>query len=251
MARRKKQNEDESQDNINNESDDTFGLPEIEYEPINRDEAKEEEEVTEEPPAQEYTTEPEIEQQMEEEQAYAQNTYTPAYQEEEEERSSVGTIILIVVLLAVLGAGGYYYFGVYKPQQEAEAALRAKQEAEARLAEQKRIEEAAEARRLAEEQRRADSLANLKPTIGVVESLTERTGKYYVVVASAIDDDLIMDYAQKLSKKGVSSKIIPPFRKTKFSRLAVDSKDTYAEAQAQADAMKGGDYGNEIWVVKY
>jgi hypothetical protein len=249
MARRKKQNEDESQDNINNESDDTFGLPEIEYEPINRDETKE---VTEEPPAQDYTVEPEVEQQqVEEEQAYAQSTYTPAYEEEEEQKSSVGTIILILVLLAVLGAGGYYYFGVFKPQQDKEARLKAKQAEDARLADQKRIEEAAEARRLADEQRRADSLANLKPAIGVIESLAERTGKYYVVIASAIDDDLIMDYAQKLSKKGVSSKIIPPFRKTKFSRLAVDSKDTYAEAQAQADAMKGGDYGNEIWVVKY
>jgi hypothetical protein len=248
MARRKKQNEDESQDNINNESDDTFGLPEIEYEPINRDEAKE---VNEEPPAQEYSVEPEVEQQSVEEQSYSQNTYTPSYEEEEEPKSSAGTIILILVLLAILGAGAYYYFGVFKPKQELEAVERAKQEEAARIAEQKRLAEAAEAKRLADEQRRADSLANLKPDVGVIEALTERTGKYYVVIASAIDDDLIMDYAQKLSKKGVSSKIIPPFRKTKFSRLAVDSKDTYAEAQAQADAMKGGDYGNEIWVVKY
>jgi hypothetical protein len=43
MARRKKQNEDEqNNDNINNESDDTFGLPEVEYEPLKRDEPKEE-----------------------------------------------------------------------------------------------------------------------------------------------------------------------------------------------------------------
>lgn len=246
MARRKKQNEDESQDNINNESDDTFGLPEIEYEPINREETQE---VTEEPPVQEYS-EPQVEEQPAQEQEY--KTYTPAYEEEEEEKSSsTGTIILVVILLLVLGGGAYYYFGMYKPQQAREAAERAKQEEALRAEEERKRNEALEAKRLADEQRRADSLANLKPDVGVIESLTERTGRYYVVIASAIDDDLIMDYAQKLSKKGVSTKIIPPFRKTKFSRLAVDSKDTYAEAQTLADALKGGDYGSEIWVVKY
>ena len=51
MARRKKQDEDEpqdNQDNLNNDSDDTFGLPEVEYEPINRDEPVKET-VVEEP----------------------------------------------------------------------------------------------------------------------------------------------------------------------------------------------------------
>jgi hypothetical protein len=250
MARRKKQNEDESQDNINNESDDTFGLPEIEYEPINRDETKAEE-VREEPPVQEYSTEQTVEQEsVEEEQQFA-NSYTPAYEEEEEEKSSAGTIILIVILLLALGGGAYYYFGMYKPEQQRLAAEKAQQEEAQRLQDEKRRTDELEAKRLADEQRRADSLASLKPEVGMIESLSERTGRYYVVVASAIDDDLIMDYAQKLSKKGVSTKIIPPFRKTKFSRLAVDSKDNYAEAQTLADALKGGDYGNEIWVVKY
>ena len=47
------------------------------------------------------------------------------------------------------------------------------------------------------------------------------------------------------------TKIIPPFGKTKFSRIAVDVKDTYDEAQATADGLKGGDYGDKVWVVKY
>jgi hypothetical protein len=39
MARRKKQNEEsENLNNTTNESDDTFGLPEIEYEPLKRGE---------------------------------------------------------------------------------------------------------------------------------------------------------------------------------------------------------------------
>jgi hypothetical protein len=49
----------------------------------------------------------------------------------------------------------------------------------------------------------------------------------------------------------VTSKIIPPFGKSKFHRLAIAEGETYAAAQATADGMKGGDYGNEVWVVKY
>ena len=41
MARRKNENEDQPQENFDN-ADDTFGLPEIEYEPLRRESAKEE-----------------------------------------------------------------------------------------------------------------------------------------------------------------------------------------------------------------
>ena len=41
MARRKKQDEDLNQENLDS-SDDTFGLPEIEYEPLKREEPMEE-----------------------------------------------------------------------------------------------------------------------------------------------------------------------------------------------------------------
>lgn len=249
MARRKKQNEDESQenrDNINSESDDTFGLPEIEYEPIDRKEETVREEVREEVSSTEYTQEPSLEQETVEERGY-----TPTYFNDEDEPSVWPKVLGIGALLLLLGAG-VWYFVSYRPKQLAE------QKAKLELEDQRRLEEArkeherqAEESRLAAEKRRADSLASATPAVGLVEALSDRTGKYYVVVASAIDDDLIMDYAKKLSKKGVSSKIIPPFRKTKFSRLAIDSKDTYAEAQAAADAAKGGDYGNEVWVVKY
>ena len=75
---------------------------------------------------------------------------------------------------------------------------------------------------------------------------------YHVVVASAIDDDLLMDYANKLIKQGKNVKIIPPGGKNgKFYRLAVESKETYDDAQASADGMKGGDYGDQLWVMRY
>jgi hypothetical protein len=261
MARRKKQNEDaqENNENINNESDDTFGLPEVEYEPLKRDEPKEEVQpepvvVTPEPqPVYERPYE-EVEETVAEvpEQEYqdteerASYTYT-----EEDEPSQLPKYIIIALLLLAVAGGGYYYWKVYRPDQERKEL--AKAESDARRAEQKRIADKAaadaELARLAE-QRKLDSLANASK-VGTLEKLQGRTGRYYVVVASAIDDDLLTDFGNELVKKGAMVRIIPPFGKTKFHRLAVDSKDSYADAQSTADSMKGGDFGNDIWVVKY
>jgi len=253
MAKRKKQNEEESQENINNEADDTFGLPEIEYEPLKREESVPEAEV-EQPvatqPEQEEEVAPEIEERYQEEEVAEEQAYRSPYAEEEKS-SSVPMILGIVVVLLLAGAAGWYFLS-YKPKQEAAEKARLEQLARDEQARKDAEAKAALERQQEEDRRRkADSLANATPAVGVIEALSGRTGQYYIVVASAIDDDLIMDHAKVLSEKGVSCKIIPPFGKTKFSRLAVDSKDTYADAQSTADAMKGGDYGNDIWVVKY
>ena len=59
-----------------------------------------------------------------------------------------------------------------------------------------------------------------------------------------------MDYAKKLSEKGVSTKIIPPFGGKKFYRLAIADDETVALAQTKADGAKA-DYGAGVWVLKY
>jgi hypothetical protein len=104
----------------------------------------------------------------------------------------------------------------------------------------------------ARQKRISDSLAAIaaKPAIGTIETLEGRTGLYYVVVASDIDDDLLMDYAKELSSKGVSSKIIPPHGRVRFYRLAIADGDSFANAQATADGLKT-DYGDRVWVTKY
>lgn len=65
-----------------------------------------------------------------------------------------------------------------------------------------------------------------------------------------MDGDLLMDYAKKLSAKGTSTQIVPPFAKWKFYRLTVGSFDTYALAQTNADSAKA-EFGEGTWVVKY
>lgn len=255
MARRKKQNEEESkenQDNIKHDADDdTFGLPEVEYEPLKRDEPEpiQEEPVAERP----YEAQEErVESYHEEEPVQEEHPYRSAYSYMEEDKQPVWPKVLGFILIFLVAAAVVYYFAVYQPNQRKEQVEKARQEQlareKARRAEEARMAE--ELRRQEAEQRRADSLANLSRT-GTMETLTGRTGRYYVVVASAIDVDLLTDFGNKLVKKGSNVMIIPPFGKTKFHRLAIDVKDTYADAQATADGMKGGDFGDQIWVVRY
>jgi hypothetical protein len=265
MARKKKLNEDQSQDNINDSSDDTFGLPEIEYEPLKRDEEK----STPEPEPEPVESTPEPEQTTTYSSHTEQTTTTTEGQEapreehifhseeeryvpyEEEESPSVWPKVLgIALVILLMGGAAYWYFGIYKPEQDAIAAEKARQEQLAADAKKKQQEEEAERLRLAEEQRKADSVADAKPPIGSIETLTERTGRYYVIVASGVDGDLIMDYAKKLSPQGVSTKIIPPNGKVKFYRLAVAEGDTYASTQSTADELKG-QYEGGAWVIKF
>jgi type IV secretory pathway VirB10-like protein len=264
MARKKKLNEDQPQENINDSSDDTFGLPEIEYEPLKRDEEKSTPEP--EPEVVEATPEPE---QTTTYSSYTEQTTSTSEGEapreehifqteeeryvpyEEEESSSAWPKILgIIALLLLLGGGAYYFFGIYQPEQKALAEKERQEQLAKEAADKKAKDEEAERLRLAEEQRKADSLANAKPPIGTIETLSERTGRYYVIVASGIDGDLIMDYAKKLSPTGVSTKIIPPNGKIKFYRLAVAEGDTYASTQSTADELKG-QYEGGAWVIKF
>ena len=235
MANRNDNPENEG-DNLNeNNGDDNFGLPDLEYKPLEPTEStssyvKDESEN----PVGETTN-----------QSYS---YTPA----EEPKSNAPIIIAIIIALVLIAASFLIYQYVYKPKAEkAKQELLAKQladkkkkEEEARLAKER---EEAERKRL-EEERAAAAVAT--PVGGTIETLSARTGRYYVVVSSDIDDDLIMDFAKKLSAEGISSHIIPPSGTKKFYRIAVGNFDTFADAQASADDVKSK-YGDGVWVIKY
>lgn len=243
MARRKKTDDDQPDESSNiGDSDETFGLPEIEYEPLDRDKSSESETVSSEISGEEpYQSEAET---------APQSQYTYMYNEEEEKPSNGPKIFLIILLLAIAG-GAAWYFLYYKPKADELAAKQAQERAEkARIEARERARQDSLNLIAAREQAIADSLANLQNQEGAIQVLTERTGQWHVVIASAIDDDLLMDYAKKLSAKGVSSKIIPPFGSTQFYRLTIADGDTYTSTQAIADDYKA-QYGDAVWVVKY
>lgn len=163
-------------------------------------------------------------------------------------------VLGIVLLLLVLVGGGLWYFLKYKPARDEEARLAAARQAAADAAFRRDRARADSLAAIERERIRQinDSLARIppKPASGTIDTLTGRTGRYYVIVASNIDDDLLMDYARRLSAEGVSSKLIPPHGRVKFYRLAIAEGDTYATAQQTADGMKA-DYGDGLWVTRY
>jgi len=238
----KDSNDDEVNDKPDN-AEDNFGLPDIEYKPLDQggESNKTQEEVTSG--------------------SSGGNAYASADSDSdkssdsydamtmEESKSKAPVILGIVIVLVLIIAGYLIYNFVYKPSQ----AEKAKQEQLAKEAlEKKKRDEAARLakQREEEERRKQEELANAKPPVGMIETLSGRTKRYYVVVTSDIDDDLLMDYAKKLSAKGVNTKVIPPFGGKKYYRLAIADHETFAAAQANADAAKA-DYGSAVWVIKY
>ncbi|HMQ00431.1 MAG TPA: hypothetical protein PKC24_11670 [Cyclobacteriaceae bacterium] len=252
MAKRKKTNDEdlpkENQEGLSS-SDENFGLPDIEFEALDRE--------AEPAPASQTASEPQAQQESDSWQTDSSEssdtdsayTYTPPPPE-----PIWPKLVMAIVLLVVIGGGAWYFFS-YAPAKKAETERLAR-EAEAKAAEERRLAEerrAADARRREEEEnrRRAEELLkNAEPKEGSIEILSERSGRYYVVISSAVDGDLAIDYAKKLSKQGVSTQLIPPFGRSKFHRLTVGNHGSWAEAAASAEGLKGT-YGDAVWVIKY
>ena len=253
MARRKKTDENQPANESQASSDDTFGLPEINYEPIRREEPASEPEPTPEP---EPSSEPVVQndEYSSTESSFGgedtSSTESEYHYQPVQESAPIWPKVLAIILVVVIALGAVYYFLIYQPQQEEKARLAAVKAQEDKLRKDREEEEnRLRLAREAAERRRLDSLASI-PKTGTIETLEQRTGLYYVVIASAVDVDLLTDYAKKLSEKGVSSKIIPPYGKYKVYRITIDSGDSFAMAQAKADGLKA-EYGDALWVLKY
>lgn len=237
MARK----DDDKPENKPENSEDNFGLPDIEYKPLDQpaEVASAREEVAPSEPSPQNSVSGE------------KPSSDPGIDSfvADEPKSKAPLVLGIVIVLVLVIASYLIYSFVIKPRAAAkEAAEKARKEQLAKDAQLKKQQE--EAKRLEEEKRRQEELANATPAVGTIETLNGRTRRYYVVVSSNIDDDLLMDFAKKLSEKGVSTKIIPPFGGKKFYRLAIADQDTFALAQTNADAAKT-DYGQGVWVLKY
>jgi hypothetical protein len=227
------------------QDDDSFGLPDLNYKPL---EPKPE---TPPPPPPRVERKPEPPKQTGRIQtAGTPNRVIPKAGGPEDEKSNTSVIVGILVPILILVGGYFGYVYLYKKPKE-KAAIEAKIKADkdkkdkeeaARLAKLKADEEA---RLRAEEEAR-----NAKPAIGTIETLSAKTGRFYVIVSSSIDGDLIMDEAQRMSARGVSTKIIPPFGKWKFYRLTISDQDTFALAQTKADESKA-EFGSGLWVMRY
>ncbi|MGC4022953.1 MAG: hypothetical protein QM734_13920 [Cyclobacteriaceae bacterium] len=231
---------DETNDKETNQDDaDNFGLPDLEYKPLDQlDTSK---------PKEEQKSESEEESSNTSTSSGSTTSEAPTYYEEEEEGGSGSGVVIAIIVLLILGVGGFFFWKyVYLPKKQKQE-LATKQAEEREKAKADSIARVQEAERIRLEE---EAKKNAKPAEGAIDTLSQRTGHYYVIIASAVDGDLVMDRAKKLSASGTSTKIIKPFGKWKFYRLGVGNFDTFASAQSSADASKG-EYGDALWVLKY
>ncbi|MEQ8582806.1 MAG: SPOR domain-containing protein [Marinoscillum sp.] len=100
--------------------------------------------------------------------------------------------------------------------------------------------------------KKLDELAAIEArrAAGVVESVSTRTGRFHIIVSSSIDDDLAMDYANKLAKEGNAIKIIEhDTGKLIYYRVSVGDYPT--REQAESAAASFSNLSDDIWVLGY
>lgn len=263
------ENNDDLNDQTNNDfgdADDNFGLPDVDFQPLDEsdDDIPEDDNSSSQDADEEVSStysEDETSDEEEGEESYSgyeesteESEYVPgSYTKPEEESSNIGKIVGIVFGVVLAGIA-IWYLGFYRPAQQKE---KERVEKIAQEWEKQRIaaEKKEEAERIANEEaeKEAQRLAELekaKPKKGSVETINARTGRYYVVVASAVDGDLAMDYAKKLAKQGQKVEIIPPYGKNKFHRITIDNLDSQAAGENRINELKS-EFGQDVWLIKY
>ncbi len=85
---------------------------------------------------------------------------------------------------------------------------------------------------------------------GIIETVSEPTGRFYVIISSSLDGDLAMDYASKLSKEGNSVKVVLPHAKNKFfHRVAIAEFDSWDQAANSVSSYNT--FSDNVWVLKF
>ena len=270
----------DDQDNIN-EADDSFGLPDLDFNTLD-DEPEAEEEIEEKTESEDEVEEIIVEEEIIiEEPVDSVVEEQPEYEEEviitdEEDVEDTGEVtsdddngtegtgyvppkpesnaprIIAALIITVLISGAVWYFAFYRPEKAAEEKARQEQlakdeAAKAAAAKKKAEEERLAAEKAANDAADADEAASKEATFSTI---SEPTGRYYIVVASFIDVDMASDLGNKLKANGVSSALLAPKGNRKFNRLTLGNYGSFNEAQEEANKLKG-EYGDGLWVLKY
>ena len=93
-------------------------------------------------------------------------------------------------------------------------------------------------------------LKSVLQAIGAISVKGQPLDKYYLIVASFLDNDLAFDYAEKLILSGSNVIIIPPFSTSKLTRVALLEYETLEKANIGLDKYKN-EFDDKLWVLKY
>jgi len=217
--------EDKEKNTFEQENGDDFGLPEVKYVPLDRED--------EDPP------------EFEEQAAY----YNEEAEEEEEEPSKnkgllIGGIIT-VLLLAGIGIYLFVFDGIDQmnswfadepaPQPVTEVVEEPEPEPEPIIEEEP------------EPIPEVDPLAPYSD----ISTISEPTGRSFIVIGSFVDQDLAMDFSNELLGQDIGSRILAPTNRAPLMhRVAVADFETFEAAMNEVAPFRNR-YGDQIWVLKY
>ena len=93
-------------------------------------------------------------------------------------------------------------------------------------------------------------LESAPKAIGAISEISQPLDKYYLIVASFLDNDLAFDYAEKLILSGSNVIIILDFHVRYFTRVALLEYETLDKANIGLDKYKD-EFDDKLWVLKY
>lgn len=259
MAKKDKKDEEYKDENLHNEpeqDDEDFGLPDLEGDKDESDTSDDFDSDSTEPQddSEEETSFDTSETTDDSFSTYAEEEYDPnpfgdddeeEFKEEEEtpvstydppKKQSAAPIIITLSIIVLIAVALVYYFFLREPEKEPVAKVPVKDTTSYVV--EKPVEPEPEV------------IEPEEPVVGQVNTLNSRTGRSYVVVGSFFDEDLAMDYAEKLTKEGTNAYIIPPFGKSKFNRVAIEETENFAAASTRATELTG-QFKEQPWPLKY
>jgi len=93
-------------------------------------------------------------------------------------------------------------------------------------------------------------LESAPKAIGAISEISQPLDKYYLILASFLDNDLAFDYAEKLILSGSNVIIILDFHVRYFTRVALLEYETLDKANVGLDKYKD-EFDEQLWVLKY
>ncbi len=217
------------------DADKDFGLPKVEITPIQGDvkpvpspETEQKEGI---PPAGPYREEPAVTEPVKAE------ADAPS---KEATGSGLYWLILLLFFLA-LAAGGWFYFGnnqqAAKPEKPTASNIPEKIVTPS-------LPEPVEEEAAAPPERKVEAF-----TLTEVTSRGERP-RYFLVVASFIDEDMARDHSDRLLKQGRNTFLVYPYGEIAYYRLAIGQFTSFALASEEISRVKD-DFEENLWVLKY
>ena len=214
--------------------DEDYGLPKIEIKPIQKAESTQEQKLA--APSVGSTAEPAKSTEAQEEQAGKEPAGgIPAA---EPEKSYSGWVVILVLAGILLGGWFYYdYSSGERPEAVKEETIVEEQVPSPTPTAP--IEEAVD---LPQEEVETFSLTEVKSRID--------RPRYFLVVASFIDEDLAKDRAEELHAKEMNTFLIYPYGEIAYYRLAIGQYESFALAAEDIEKVKS-DFKENLWVLKY